>query len=90
MAKRRRTLALVKAFQVQKKEEPWTPLGVLEEFVADVRSGKLHPQKVMIFYVEPDADGRLRPHYWCQQVSIAEQMAYGELIKALALEDWKS
>jgi len=91
MAKRPRKLAVVKTFPLAKVEEPrWTPLSVLEEFTEDVRSGKIKAENVMVFYVAKNAEGRLIPHHWTQNVSIAEQIAYGELIKTLALEEWKT
>lgn len=83
-------LALVATFPKEKiKAEPWSPLECLEEFLRDVRDGKVQPQNVMIFYVEADDNGRLRPHYWCQNVSNADQIAYGALIQHMGIEDWR-
>ncbi len=73
-----------------KKAEPkWDPRDALKEFVADVESGKITLGNVMIFWVEPTPDGRRVPHYWLGNVSITEQIAYGELVKTMAMDDWR-
>lgn len=89
MAKRRKKLAVVKTFPAPKVQPAWTPISVFEEFIADMKAGKIKPEKTMIFYLETNAAGRLIPHYWCQSISTAEQIAFGELIKHLAMQDWQ-
>lgn len=87
---RRRKLHAVATFPKPKTEARWTPIGVLKDFLADVESGKIVPDCVMIFWVERREDGRFVPHYWTQNVTNPLQIGYGELIKSMALEDWKS
>lgn len=69
--------------------KPWQPVEALREFLQDVITGKIEPANVMIFWVENRPDGRRVPHYWTAQVSILEQIGYGELIKTMAMEDWR-
>ena len=71
-------------------EHRTTPIELLEEFVADVKSGKIIPEDVMIFYVERDKDGTVRPHYWLQNVSPQLQIAYAVLLQQMALDEWKN
>lgn len=69
---------------------PWTPLELLTEFTEKVRDGRIVASNLMVFYVEREPDGTLRPHYWVANVSTAEQIAYGELMKQMALDDWRN
>lgn len=63
-------------------------IELLEEFVADVRAGKenLDNGKVFIFWL----DEKWRPRMWRKGTSILEQIGYGELIKAMAMEEWRT
>lgn len=70
-------------------EPKWDPTDALKEFVSGVESGKIVLANVMIFWVEPTPDGRRVPHYWTAGCSVLEQIGYGELIKQMAMDDWR-
>lgn len=76
-------------FPKEKVQVVWTPESCIQEFLDDVKAGRVVPNNVMIFYVEENKEGRLVPHYWLQNVSHSEQIAYGTLIQQMALEDWR-
>lgn len=63
-----------------------THLEFLEEFVADVRSGKIQIKTTMIFYL----DEQNVPHYWTKNCTIAEQIAFGALVSQQGLSEWKT
>lgn len=63
-----------------------TPLELLEELVADVRAGKVTIAKgPLVFWL--NADGR--PQLWRKSVSTLEQIGYGELVKQMAMDEWR-
>lgn len=63
-----------------------THLQFLEEFVEDVRAGKIQPKTTMIFYL----DEKDVPHYWTKNCTIAEQIAFGALVSQQGLNEWKA
>ena len=88
--RRKADLAVVKTFPAPKvAEDPWTGLQMLKEFIAKVESGEIAPTTTLLFFLETDPNGRLRPHYWCQNVSVPNQIAFAALMTQMALEDWK-
>lgn len=91
MRKRQKTLAVVKSFPAPKPSAaPWTGLGMLKEFIAKVEAGEIAPTTTLLFFLEMDPNGRLRPHYWRQNVSVPDQVAFAALMTQMALEDWRS
>jgi hypothetical protein len=82
-------LGIVKPFP-KSPEKAWSAVECLEEFLADVKAGKVTPDKVMIFYTEPLPDGNQMPHYWVQNVSVTERIAYGALIQRIGIEEWRN
>lgn len=63
----------------------WSPVDALEEFLSKVRSGEIKVENLMVFWIADDH----HPHYWMANCSLLQQVAFGELIKAQALEEWK-
>lgn len=61
----------------------------LDDLRASIERGDVDPSKMMLFWVEKNANGSLRPHYWVIGMGIAEQIAYAELIKTEVMEDWR-
>ena len=65
-------------------------IDLVERFLADIHSGEIKPMSMMVFYLEETDDGKgLRPRYWFYNTTPSEQIAYGALIQASALDEWK-
>lgn len=71
------------------KPEPWTPLAMLEQFVEEVRTGKLQPTGLMIFTLNQLPNGNRQPETWLANVSVEERIAFCQLETARALKDWQ-
>ena len=67
----------------------WSGEQCIAEFLADIRSGKIAPAKILILWFEQDANGSLRPHRWFANVTSVEEVAMLELGKHIAIEEWK-
>lgn len=67
----------------------WSPVQMLDEFVADVKAGKETPAKMMIFYLVDDGAGGWTPRTWFANCSKVEEIALCELAKARAIDNWK-
>lgn len=88
-AKRGQGLTIVHA-PIERAPDPWTPVTMLEEFLASVKSGEVKTDKgMMIFYLEPGDEGRLVPHYWSTGLSQTEIIAFSEVVKSMAIHAWK-
>lgn len=62
---------------------------MLEEILDGVKTGKINPAAMMVFYTEPTGDGNFRPCYFTKNVSVPDQIAFGQLMTAMALQEWK-
>lgn len=89
MAKRRPALTVIHA-PIRPVPDPWTPVTLLEEFVAKLKSGEIKCSKgLMVFFLEESENGRRRPHYWTTGLGEAEIIGFCEVAKAMAIEDWR-
>lgn len=70
-------------------DKPWSPVELLEEFVAEIKAGKVKPDNLMVFFLESQPDGRQRPHVWSANVSRAEAIAFCQLETARSIEEWR-
>lgn len=70
----------------------WSPEQLLEALLDDLRSGKIHPTNLMVFWMDEGEgdDGRLQPRRWIANVSRAEEIAFHTLGIHRAIEDWRS
>ena len=68
----------------------WSPEQMLEEFLVDPRAGKIHPTNLMLFWLDRDPDGSLRPRRYIANVSRAEEIAFHALGTAMALDQWRN
>lgn len=70
----------------------WTPEQLLEEFLADLRAGKIHPANLLVYWMDDEGnpDGRLSPRRWIANVSRSEEIAFHTLGIHRAVEDWRS
>jgi hypothetical protein len=71
-------------------DDPWSPLEMLEEFVADVKSGKVQPANLAIHWCERTERGGLRPNVVFANMDATEAVAFGQLQTQMALERWKN
>lgn len=69
--------------------DPWTPITMLEEFLAKIRAGTVRPENLLIFYGEATEAGGICPHYWSMRLSHAEIIAFAEYAKLMAMNDWR-
>ena len=67
----------------------WSPLGLLEEFIAEIKSGKIVPTSLLVSFMVREPNGNVRPHSWRANVSHAEAIAYAQLEIQKAIEDWR-
>lgn len=73
-----------------KSGDSWTPLQLLESFVTDVKAGKTVPEKIMLHWMEANPNGTSSPRRWQAGCSRSEEIAFCELAKLMAMEDWKA
>jgi len=68
----------------------WTPLELLETFIAEVKSGKeTATSGMMLFWFEACPDGRRRPAIWHSNMSVEEQLAVIEVAKVTIIRHWQ-
>lgn len=75
---------------VEPTEPPWTPEKILEDFLADLRAGKVKPTNLMMFWLEREPNGNLRPHTWYANVDTTERIAFHQFGIHLAIEEWRN
>lgn len=75
--------------KVQTEHPSWTCVEMLEDLLADVKSGRATPHAMMVFYTEQQPNGNFRPHYYLKNVSASDQIAFGQLITSMALDSWR-
>lgn len=70
----------------------WSPEQLLEELLADLRAGKIHPLNLMVYWMDADpADGgRMRPRRWIANVSRAEEIAFHMLGVHQSIDEWRA
>ncbi len=69
--------------------DAWSPVQLLEEFLADVKAGKIAPIKLSLQYVEVTPAGSWLPRSWQAGCSRSEEIALLEIAKTNAIQDWK-
>lgn len=67
----------------------WTGEECVAELLDAIRSGAVHPDKLMILWFSHEADGSLSPHRWFANMTGVEEVALLELGKKIAIEDWQ-
>jgi hypothetical protein len=67
----------------------WSPEQLLEEFLADIRAGKITPTNLMVFWMNEEGGGQLRPCRWIANVSRSDEIAYFTLGIHKAVDDWR-
>lgn len=66
-------------------------IGLLKELIAEIEAGKAKPDKLCVFFMECGTTPESwRPRYWYTGVDTTERIAYGELMKLQAIEDWRT
>jgi hypothetical protein len=86
---KRRGLTIIHA-PIRPVPDPWTPVTMLEEFLAKVKSGEIEAVKgMMVFYLTPTSDNRWRPNYWTTGLTSPEIIAFCEVLRAMAVKDWR-
>lgn len=77
-----------------KKPAPEPPFkdaeDLIRQFHEAIGAGKVKPQSMMVFYIEEDANGGLRPHYWTFNMGTGDRIAFGELVRVQAIEEWRN
>lgn len=87
--KKKRPFALVK-FPARTPAIKWTPVEMVEEFLADLKANKETPDRMLIVWFSAEADGSLRPHRWYAGMTRADEIALLELAKQIAMDDWRN
>lgn len=69
----------------------WSPEQLLEEFLAEIRAGKVHPRNLMVYWMDDGgkAGDRFRPQRWVANVSREEEIAFHTLGIHRAIDDWR-
>jgi len=67
----------------------WSGEQCVEEFLGEIKSGKIKPTKLMILWFSEGEDGRMRPHRWFANMSRTEEIALLQLAIQMGIEDWK-
>lgn len=69
----------------------WSPEQALEEFLADLRAGKVAPVKmILLFFEEGERKHALHPHCWYVNINPCEEVALLAMAQHRAIEDWKA
>lgn len=68
----------------------WSPVQALETLLADVKAGKIHPAQIVIVWTDSRSDGSKQVHRWKAQVDRTEEIAYLDVARLQAIEDWRS
>lgn len=70
----------------------WSPEQLLEELLADLRAGKIHPTNLMVYWMDDEgaAGNRLRPRRWIANVTRAEEVAFHMLGALQAIDEWRT
>lgn len=69
--------------------ESWSPEDCVAEFLADIRSGKARPAKILVAFFEEKDDGSLVPHRWYAGLPRIQEIALLEILKQMAVEEWR-
>lgn len=67
----------------------WDPLTLLKALVADVESGKVVPDHLLVGFTETQPDGSKVPRTWSSGITYTEAIAFGVLWTQRSLEDWR-
>lgn len=95
MAKKARRLSVVpfkaRPTQTEAEHVQRTCRDMLMEMVADIDAGKLAPSTMLIVFGVPvqNESGNFTPGYWQHGLGTTDVVAYAELVKVMALENWK-
>lgn len=65
-------------------------LDMLAKIAAEIIAGTVSPSQVVVFYMEKQPNGNFKPTTWFTGCSVPDRMAYAELLKANALEEWRN
>lgn len=68
----------------------WTPEQLVAEFLEEIRSGKVNPANLMVFFTELTEQGGHKPRTWHANMGHAERIAFCNLEIQRAIEDWRS
>lgn len=92
MAEPTASLKIVPIYSKHPNNTTWSPEQLLEELLADLRAGKIHPTNLMVYWLDDDGkpDGRLIPRRWIANVTKAEEIALHTLGVHKAIEDWRT
>ena len=67
----------------------WTPADAVRDCLKDIESGEINPEHLVIHYYEETEDGRLRPGYYCANVTHESHVSLLELAKLKCIEEWR-
>ncbi len=84
-------MADIKSFAAQASSNyAWTVEQMLEQALADVRAGTLHPTKALIAFFEEDPkDKSTSVDCWRARLDRAEEIALLALVQHNALDRWR-
>lgn len=68
----------------------WSPVQAIETFLADVKAGKIHPAQIVIVWTDSRSDGSKQIHRWKAQVDRTEEIAFLDVARLQAIEEWRS
>jgi len=83
------TATLVKLSDHSTNCATWSPDQAVEQFLQEMRDGKVTPVKLMILFFEETADHALKPRRWFVNISRTEEVALTVLATQMAIEEWK-
>jgi len=66
----------------------WTPEECAEQFLADIRSGEIKPDRLFLMYWEPTDDGGFYPCSYTQNLCFSEELAMLEIEKKQLFQRW--
>lgn len=69
-----------------------SPEQLLEEFLADLRAGRIHPTNLLVYWLDDGGDptsDQLEPRRWVANVSRVEEIAFHTLGIHKAIDDWR-
>lgn len=91
MAEPTAVLKIVPIYSKHPSSTTWSPEQLLEELLADLRAGKIHPTNLMVYWLDDGgkADGSLVPRRYIANVSLAEEIAFYTLGIHKAIDDWR-
>lgn len=67
----------------------WSPADALHDALADLESGTIKPTKLIVLYVEDDAEGNMQAQQYIAGMSRSEHIAFLTLKIHEAIAGWQ-